>query len=92
MIFFRIGGEDVKKLDNKIGINRLKLIHLNGSKFEVGTNKDRHQHIGQGEIGLDNFSHIINHFKLKDKLFIVETPPFDQVDYDIQTILNLIGE
>lgn len=79
----------IQEVDNKIGLEHLKLIHLNDSKFELGTNKDRHAHIGQGEIGLENFAIIINHRKLKDKLFIIETPPFDGTDKDIQTILNL---
>ncbi len=79
----------IQEVNNKIGLKHLNLIHLNDSKFELGTNKDRHAHIGQGKIGLENFETIINHEKLKDKLFIIETPAFDGVDKDIQTILNL---
>ncbi len=79
----------IQEVNNKIGLKQLNLIHLNDSKFELGTNKDRHAHIGQGKIGLENFETIINHEKLKDKLFIIETPAFDGVDKDIQTILNL---
>jgi len=79
----------IKEVNNKIGLKHLDLIHLNDSKFGVGTNKDRHAHIGQGEIGLENFAYIVNHKDLKDKLFIIETPPFDGVDKDIETILKI---
>ena len=79
----------IKEVDNKIGLNNLKLIHLNDSKFGLGNNKDRHAHIGDGEIGLEGFEIMVNHPQLKDKLFIIETPPFDGVDEDIQTILKI---
>ena len=82
----------IKEVDNMIGLEKLNLIHLNDSKFEINTNKDRHEHIGKGKIGIDNFKYIINHKYLKNKLFIIETPPFDGVDKDIQTILKLKGE
>lgn len=82
----------IHKVDNKIGIDNLKLIHLNDSKYGLGKNKDRHVHIGEGEIGLKCFEYIINHNRLKDKLYIIETPPFDGEDKDIKTILKLKGE
>lgn len=79
----------IEEIEDKIGLKNLKLIHLNDSKFALGTTKDRHAHIGEGEIGLKNFEIIINHAKLKDKLFIIETPAFDGEDKDIQTIYKL---
>ncbi|MFO7814827.1 MAG: deoxyribonuclease IV [Halanaerobiales bacterium] len=82
----------IKKVENKIGLRNLQLIHLNDSKFDLDTNKDRHAHIGQGKIGLESFEYIINHQKLKDLLFIIETPPFDGEDKDLKTILKLKGE
>ncbi|MCF8000900.1 MAG: deoxyribonuclease IV [Halanaerobiales bacterium] len=82
----------IKKVDNKIGLKNLELIHLNDSEFELGTNKDRHAHIGEGKIGLNNFKYLINHEKLKTLLYIIETPPFDGEDKDVKTILKLKGE
>ncbi len=64
------------------GLDKLKVLHLNDSKFELGTNKDRHEHIGEGFIGKTGFSEIINHPKLVDKTFILETPWFDDLDHD----------
>lgn len=87
------GIEDlIEKVENKIGLNHLELIHLNDSEFGLGATKDRHAHIGEGKIGLENFKYLINHEKLKDLLFIIETPPFDGEDKDVKTILKLKGE
>lgn len=87
------GIEDlIEKVENKIGLKHLELIHLNDSEFDLNANKDRHAHIGEGKIGLENFKYLINHEKLKDLLFIIETPPFDGEDKDVKTILKLKGE
>ncbi len=67
--------EDVlEEFDKVIGIERLKAIHMNDSKNYLGCHKDRHEKIGQGAIGLDTMVKIINHPKLKDLPFFLETP------------------
>ncbi|MFQ5796213.1 MAG: deoxyribonuclease IV [Candidatus Bipolaricaulia bacterium] len=60
--------------DRTIGLERLELIHLNDSKHPFNSNKDRHEHIGDGYIGLEGFGYLINHAKLRDRPFILETP------------------
>lgn len=60
--------------DRIIGLERLKAIHLNDSMMPFASNKDRHQKIGEGTIGLDAIVRIINHPKLKDLPFYLETP------------------
>ena len=64
----------LKKIDQTVGLDRLKAIHLNDSKMEFGSNKDRHEIIGEGTIGKEEIVKIINHPLLKDLPFNLETP------------------
>lgn len=76
------GGYDIKdnledvleEFDKVIGIHKLKAIHLNDSKNFLDCHKDRHEKIGEGGIGLDALVGVINHPKLKDLPFFLETP------------------
>lgn len=64
----------LEEFDKIIGIDKLKAIHINDSKNEIGAHKDRHEKIGEGTIGVEAFEKIINHPKLKDLPFFLETP------------------
>ncbi|WP_303690660.1 deoxyribonuclease IV [Megamonas hypermegale] len=64
----------IAEFDRIIGLNRLKAVHLNDSKNDCGSHKDRHEKIGEGKIGLDAIVRIINHPALKNLPFILETP------------------
>lgn len=64
----------IDEFDTVIGLERLKAIHLNDSKFGLNSHKDRHEKIGLGKIGLDAITEIINHEKLRDLPFFLETP------------------
>ena len=64
----------LKEFDRIIGHDRLKAIHINDSMNVLGAHKDRHEKIGKGKIGLDAFRRIVNHPKLKDLPFYLETP------------------
>lgn len=64
----------LKKFDEIIGIHRLKAIHLNDSMNYLGCHKDRHAKIGEGGIGLESITQIINHPLLRDLPFFLETP------------------
>lgn len=68
----------LKELDREVGLEHIDLIHLNDSKFPLGSRRDRHEHIGQGKIGLEGFRLIVNHKDLRDKPFILETPKDDE--------------
>lgn len=57
-----------------IGIDRIKVIHLNDAKGDRGSGLDRHEHIGLGSIGEEGFRRILHHPALKDLPFICETP------------------
>ena len=62
------------EFDKIIGLEKLKTIHLNDSKNDLASHKDRHEKIGEGKIGLDAISKIINNDRIKDLPFYLETP------------------
>jgi deoxyribonuclease-4 len=62
------------EFDRLIGLDRLKVIHVNDSKKALGTRVDRHEHIGEGEIGETAFRLLVNDPRLLGKLMTVETP------------------
>lgn len=64
----------IDEFDRVIGLDRLKAIHLNDSLNYLGCHKDRHAKIGEGGIGLEAIERIINHPKLKNLPFFLETP------------------
>ncbi len=57
-----------------LGLENVRVIHANDSKTPRGSHVDRHEHIGQGYIGLDGFRRILHHPQLRSKAFILETP------------------
>ncbi|MEO0184633.1 MAG: deoxyribonuclease IV [candidate division WOR-3 bacterium] len=65
--------ETIKKMERIVGIERVHLIHFNDSMTKIGSRKDRHWHIGKGEIGA-GMKFIINHSALRHLPFIMETP------------------
>ena len=68
----------LEEFDELVGLNYLKVIHINDSKNELGSHKDRHDNIGIGSIGFENIIKIIYHEKLKGIPKILETPYVDQ--------------
>ncbi|XOU94347.1 MAG: deoxyribonuclease IV [Candidatus Kerfeldbacteria bacterium] len=64
----------LKEFNKHIGLSKLVLIHANDSKTEFGSNKDRHEHIGKGKIGIKGFTALMSHPALKKVDFILETP------------------
>ena len=66
------------EFDQIIGLDRLKAIHLNDSMNGLGSHKDRHARIGEGEIGLEALVRVINHPATKGVPFILETPNDDE--------------
>ncbi len=65
------------KFDKLIGIDRLELWHVNDSRDPLNSGRDRHENIGQGAIGLEEFEVLLNHPKTRNYPFIIETPGFD---------------
>lgn len=63
--------------DEKIGIQKLEVFHMNDSRDEFHSFHDRHENIGEGKVGINVFKNILNHPRLKHLPFIIETPGFD---------------
>lgn len=64
----------LNEFDHVIGLDRLKVVHLNDSKNDFGSHKDRHEIIGLGTIGFDSLNYIAHHDALVDVPKIMETP------------------
>ena len=62
------------EFDRVIGLDKLKAIHLNDTMNAFAAHKDRHEKIGKGKIGLEAFERIVNHPKLRNLPFYLETP------------------
>ena len=80
----------LNKFDTVIGLDKLKAIHLNDDKNPFGSHKDRHEKIGEGSIGIEAFEKIINHPKLRNLPFYLETPnELDGYAKEIALLKNL---
>jgi deoxyribonuclease-4 len=62
-----------REFDERLGLDRLKAIHLNDSKRELGSRVDRHEHIGRGMIGLDAFRHLLTDRRFRRVPMYLET-------------------
>lgn len=69
----------LQEFDEIIGLNRLKVVHLNDSKNVRGARKDRHANIGQGEIGFQTLYQIAHHPQFENTPIILETPYVNDV-------------
>ena len=70
----------IEEFDALVGLAKLKALHLNDSKTPFGSRKDRHCHIGKGDIGCSGFARIINHPQLAQLPGIMETPRRSDTD------------
>lgn len=82
----------IGELERYIGLNRVKLLHVNDSRGGPGSGIDRHEHIGKGKIGLDGLSNVLNHPLLIDLPLILETPKKNEDDdrRNLRTVKKLI--
>lgn len=64
----------LEEFDRIVGLDKLKALHINDSKNPFESNKDRHEKIGEGSLGLETFVKIINHPRLRGLPFYLETP------------------
>ncbi len=80
----------LEEFDRVIGLERLKAIHLNDSKNPFASHKDRHEKIGEGSLGIDAITRIINHPALASLPFFLETPnELDGYAHEIELLKSL---
>lgn len=78
-------------LDAAVGLARVKAFHLNDSKHPLGSNKDRHTHIGDGELGLEAFRNLVNDPRFAGRPGILETEKGDDGAEDRRNLATLRG-
>lgn len=66
--------ETIRQVDEILGAENIGVIHANDSKMGLGSKRDRHEHIGEGELGLAAFANFINDARFQNVPFIIETP------------------
>ncbi len=76
----------IEEADRLLGLDKIQAIHFNDSKTELGSNRDRHENLGEGLIGADALKAFLNHPKLKDKDFIMETPSLDDEEGSVKQV------
>jgi deoxyribonuclease-4 len=83
--------DTMRRFEGILGESNLKVIHFNDSKYDLGTHKDRHEHIGEGFIGADAFGFFMRDPKLSRVPKILETPKDDAGKYDKMNLALLRG-
>ncbi|MHB0956331.1 MAG: deoxyribonuclease IV [Pirellulaceae bacterium] len=66
--------QTMRQLQKSVGLDRIKAIHLNDSKRELGSRVDRHEHIGRGKVGIEAFARLLNDRRFRNIPMYLETP------------------
>ncbi|MFB6137003.1 MAG: deoxyribonuclease IV [Halobacteriaceae archaeon] len=83
----------VAAVDETVGLEHVHYLHLNDSKHPCGSEKDEHEHVGEGEIGDEGFRQFVNHEALRDTPMVLETPE-DEKGYawNVERVTELRAE
>ncbi len=81
-----------QQFEKVLGRSKLKIIHLNDSKMTCGSRRDRHEHIGTGEISIATFKRIMNDPKLKNIPKILETPDEEKYEKEIALLKKMVSK
>jgi deoxyribonuclease IV len=76
----------MKHFDEVVGLDRLRIFHINDSKQPFESRRDRHEHLGQGHIGIEAFRNIVNDKRLAKVPLILETPKEEDLKEDIENL------
>jgi len=84
----------LKDLDKTVGLNNVVVWHCNDAKAPFGSKLDRHQHIGEGSIGLETFRRLLNDDRLAHAAFLAETPVDEPLDdlKNVNALKALVGK
>lgn len=81
--------QTIEELSSTVGLERVRLFHLNDSKKGLASRVDRHEHIGQGEIGSVGFKYLVNDTRFHGLPMTLETPKGDNLQEDIVNLQRL---
>ena len=84
--------QTLKEFNQSVGLQYLKAMHLNDSKKELGSRVDRHESLGDGEIGLEAFRFIMQDQRFDDIPLILETPDTDRWPVEIEMLYSMAEE
>jgi deoxyribonuclease-4 len=80
-----------QEIEGLVGLERLKVVHLNDAKGDLGSRLDRHEHIGQGMMGLEPFRMLLNDERFRDLPMVLETPKGPDLSEDRENLRLLRG-
>jgi deoxyribonuclease-4 len=78
-----------RAFDRAIGLDRLRAFHLNDSKTDLGSRRDRHEHIGRGRLGLAPFRFLLNDRRFRGVPMVLETPKGKDLAEDLENLAVL---
>jgi len=83
----------MEELEANLGLEHIEVLHLNDSKDPLGSEKDNHEHIGEGGIGEEGFENVVNADEFEDLPMVLETPTSDGKSYveNIEKIRSLVA-
>ncbi len=82
-----------REFEKHVPLKKIKVFHLNDSKTKINSQSDRHEHIGEGEIGLKFFKKLLNDKKFKEVPKIIETPEMgDKSEKNIKVLRSLYSK
>jgi deoxyribonuclease-4 len=82
-----------EEFERLIGCDRIKCIHANDAKAELGSHKDRHEHIGDGNIGNEGFRLLVNDKRFEETPIVLETPKADEMhEENVNRLWKLVGK
>ena len=76
----------IDHLDEVVGLDRIRGFHLNDSQADLGSRRDRHEHIGKGKLGLEAFRLVLNDRRFRDVPMVLETPKGEDLAEDIMNL------